>query len=73
MARPQAGVPTLGALYSKSPRNPCVVVIVAVVFAGFLMRVNSIPLVGGWPTFTFFVKVGTHAAGVASFILASLH
>jgi hypothetical protein len=22
-------------------------------------------LLGGWPTFTFFVKVGTHAAGVA--------
>ena len=28
---------------------------------------------GGWPTFTFFVKVGTHAAGVGIFILASPH
>ena len=27
----------------------------------------------GWPTFTFFVKVGTHAAGVEIFILASPH
>jgi hypothetical protein len=27
----------------------------------------------GWPTFTFFVKVGTHAAGVGIFILASPH
>jgi hypothetical protein len=26
---------------------------------------------GGWPTFTFFVKVGTHAADAGSFILAS--
>jgi len=31
------------------------------------------PFHGGWPTFTFFVKVGTHAAGVAVFILASPH
>ena len=30
-------------------------------------------LAGGWPTFTFFVKVGTHAAGVAIFIWASPH
>ena len=28
---------------------------------------------GGWPTFTFFVKVGTHADGIAVFILASPH
>jgi hypothetical protein len=28
---------------------------------------------GGWPTFTFFVKVGTHAAGVTILILASPH
>jgi len=28
---------------------------------------------GGWPTFTFFVKVGTHAAGVGVFSLASAH
>ena len=26
---------------------------------------------GGWPTFTFFVKVGTHAADAGVFILAS--
>ncbi len=28
---------------------------------------------GGWPTFTFFVKVGTHAADAGVFILISLH
>ena len=27
----------------------------------------------GWPTFTFFVKVGTHAADAGVFILISLH
>jgi hypothetical protein len=25
----------------------------------------------GWPTFTFFVKVGTYEAGVGIFVLAS--
>ena len=28
---------------------------------------------GGWPTFTFFVKVGTHAADAGVFILTSPH
>ena len=28
---------------------------------------------GGWPTFTFFVKVGTHTASGRSFILISPH
>ena len=28
---------------------------------------------GGWPTFTFFVKLGTHAADAGVFILISPH
>jgi len=38
-----------------------------------LIKHKVLFLAGGWPTFTFFVKVGTHAAGVTILILASPH
>jgi hypothetical protein len=36
-------------------------------------RACLISEIGGWPTFTFFVKVGTHAADAGVFILISHH
>jgi hypothetical protein len=39
----------------------------------FENRLTQVVNPGGWPTFTFFVKVGTHTASGGSFILISPH
>ncbi len=41
--------------------------------SAFFAEGGAFDLPGGWPTFTLFVKVGTHAADAGVFILISPH